>query len=55
VRAGDRILLIDHIAPVATWGDEEPAFLGAPGTVVSITIQRGAVVREVKFRMKNLL
>ncbi len=55
VRAGDRILLINHKPPVQTWGDEEPEFLGSPGTVVSITTQRGAVVREVKFRLKNLL
>lgn len=55
VKVGDRIILIDHKPPIAPWGKEEPAFLQPAGTLVSLTIQRGAVVQEIKIRLKNLL
>jgi aspartyl protease/PDZ domain-containing protein len=55
VRVGDRILLIDHRPPIATWATEDPAFLKPSGTVVSLTIQRGQLVQQVKIRLKHLL
>lgn len=55
VKIGDRIIQIDHHPPVAPWGEEEPAFIRPAGTVVSVTIQRGPSVQEVKIRLKNLL
>jgi hypothetical protein len=55
VKAGDRIVQIDHRPPIAPWGEEEPAFIKPAGTVVSVTIQRGPAVQELKIRLKNLL
>ena len=55
VKVGDRIIQIDHQPPVAPWAEEEPAFIKPAGTVVSVTIQRGPLVQEVKIRLKNLL
>lgn len=55
VKAGDRIIQIDHKPPLALWDKDEPAFLQRAGTIVSLTIQRGSVIQEVKIRLKKLL
>jgi hypothetical protein len=55
VRVGDRILTINDHPALPVWGSDEPAFLKPAGTEVSLTIQRGALVQQLRIRLKNLL
>jgi hypothetical protein len=55
VKVGDRILTINDHPVIPVWGGDEPAFLKDAGTEVSLTIQRGGSVQQVRIRLKNLL
>jgi hypothetical protein len=55
VKVGDRILRIDNRTANPTWGSDEPEFLKPAGTVITLSIRRGAVTQQVKVRLKNLL